>query len=126
MPDEASEVINRLRTKLPYQLYGPHNEPDPLPGGLLLLSRDPITVADSLVYRSSAGEDALSSKGALFARIDNTVDIYITHMQSDNPNSPVPSFGPGDDTTEKQRLQATALRTFVELRGIQISCAADG
>ena len=114
VPDEAQQVIDAVKTKYPYSLYGPHNEPDPLSGGLLLLSSDPITAADSLVFRSSQGEDALSSKGALFARIDDAVDVFITHFQSDNPELSVPTFGPGRNAADRQGYQLRALRSFVE------------
>ena len=114
VPDEARAVMEAVKVRFPHQLYGPHNDPDVLTGGLLLLSREPITAADSLTFRSSTGEDALSSKGVLWARIDDEVDVYITHFQSDNPEINALSFPSGRSVPQHQQVQAMTVREFIE------------
>lgn len=56
-------------------------------GGLLILSRFPIVEADSFTYARGMDADQLSSKGALYAKIQLKpkvfVHIFTTHLQAD-------------------------------------------
>ena len=59
-------------------------------GGLLLLSRHRIVASGSTVYRQCSGDDCLSNKGVLHARVQRTgspcpVDVFLTHTQAADP-----------------------------------------
>jgi hypothetical protein len=62
----------------------------PLNGGLMLLSRHPVSTSNRTIYRQGAGEDALSFKGALHARIRPRghpceYDVFLSHTQNLTP-----------------------------------------
>lgn len=68
-------------------LGGIEGKDAPLNGGLMLLSRHPIAQSNRTVYRHSAGEDSLSYKGALHARIRPhghpcAYDVFLSHTQN--------------------------------------------
>jgi hypothetical protein len=74
-----------------YYLVGPsRGEGLEVGGGLMILSRYPITAASAFIYGESADWEALASKGALYARIDLAkeigsgcyIHVFITHMQA--------------------------------------------
>ncbi len=111
---EAARVARELKAQYPYAAYGPHSEPDPLPSGLLILSRLPITETDATVYRAGIDADAFASKGVLLARLGDEYDLYVTHLQNDNADDlPWVEFGPGSTPFEKQQYQLEALSAFV-------------
>ena len=107
VPNERDQFINELANYYPYHLQGPKtsnpenysfqfeidwvDDPTISPygdGGLLLLSRYPIVASDDQhIYYPCEGEDCLTTKGILYARIEvpghpMQYDIFITHMQS--------------------------------------------
>lgn len=114
VPREADQLAKDVKRRFPYSFYGPAQDIDFLPGGLLILSRRPITALDWLIFRSGIGEDALSAKGVLFARIDDRFDVFVTHLQNGNPKLDLIDFGPGRGAAGKQRFQAQAIRTFID------------
>jgi endonuclease/exonuclease/phosphatase family metal-dependent hydrolase len=71
-------------------LGGIEGKDAPLNGGLMLLSKHPVTTSNRTIYRQGAGEDALSYKGVLHARIRPRghpceYDIFLTHTQNVRP-----------------------------------------
>lgn len=93
-----SRVTEALRTIYPYFVEGPHEDEidvgpvefELMGGGLLLLSRHPIVASAQTVYRQSSGDDGLTNKGALHARIQPVghpcgVDVFLTHTQAPHP-----------------------------------------
>lgn len=71
-------------------LGGLEGKDAPLNGGLMLLSRHPIAQSNRTIYHQSAGEDSLSYKGALHARIRPQghpceYDIFLSHTQNLTP-----------------------------------------
>ena len=56
-----------------------------LDGGLMVLSRYPITASDWHLYSASAHEDQLAAKGALYVKLEvgtRAVHLFDTHMQA--------------------------------------------
>jgi endonuclease/exonuclease/phosphatase family metal-dependent hydrolase len=54
-------------------------------GGLLILSKFPILETDTIKYQKSKGPDSLSSKGAIYAKIEidkKIVHVFTTHLQA--------------------------------------------
>ncbi len=57
-------------------------------GGLMILSRYPITGCSSLTYEKSSGSDRLANKGAIYARIQvgpssgDYIHVFNTHIQA--------------------------------------------
>lgn len=71
-------------------LGGVEGKDAPLNGGLMLLSRHPISTSNRTIYHQGAGEDKLSFKGALHARIRPhghpcEYDIFLSHTQNLTP-----------------------------------------
>jgi len=95
--DDRERVTNELRDLYPYFLDGPHDAIDLvvtdvelMGGGLLLLCRHRIVASGSTVYRQCSGDDCLSNKGVLHARVQRTgspcpVDVFLTHTQAADP-----------------------------------------
>ncbi len=72
-------------------------------GGVFFLSRFPIEIAKTLVYRAGKGADALSAKGVIFARVHiggEAVDFILTHLQS------------GEEYADVREKQLTELTQF--------------
>lgn len=87
-------------------------------GGLLLLSKHPIVDSHRTIYRQALGEDALTNKGALHARLavsghPSDYDVFLTHLQSPDPQVPLPDVGPGSTGQDKVMLQLLHLSAFV-------------
>ncbi|WP_022885597.1 endonuclease/exonuclease/phosphatase family protein [Glaciibacter superstes] len=94
---DRNRVKNELRDLYPYVIDGPHEpielvvtDVELMGGGLLLLSRHRIVEGAGTVYRHCSGDDCLSNKGALHARIQRTgspcaVDVFLTHTQAAAP-----------------------------------------
>ena len=81
----------------PYHIDGPHEGDIPIidveisGGGLLLLSRHPITESHQTIYRQASGDDSLANKGVLHARIEVmghpcAVDVFLSHTQASHPS----------------------------------------
>jgi endonuclease/exonuclease/phosphatase family metal-dependent hydrolase len=77
----------------------------PLVGNeLTLASRWPIVRTGAHIYRHAAEEDALAAKGALYARLarnDDTLDVFVTHLQA------------GDEHGAVRRAQIEELAAFI-------------
>jgi endonuclease/exonuclease/phosphatase family metal-dependent hydrolase len=78
-------------------------------GGLLVLSRHPISMVNILTYDGSAGIDMLTNKGAIHIRVHpanspNPWDIFFSHTQDIDPSG----------GKEKLYAQLSQLRQFVE------------
>ncbi len=96
--DDRDRIVEELESIYPHHLDGPH---DPLletplgdveffGGGLLLLSRHPIVASEGSVYRQCSGDDCLTNKGVLHARISPRghpcdVDVFLSHTQAPHP-----------------------------------------
>jgi endonuclease/exonuclease/phosphatase family metal-dependent hydrolase len=66
---------------------GSEGKDAPLNGGLMLLSRHPISRSNRTIYHQSAGEDSLSYKGVLHSRIRPhghpcEYDVFLSHTQN--------------------------------------------
>ena len=97
--DERDDIRERLADLYPHSIEGPHESFLETPaggglevmgGGLLLLSRHPITSAASTIYRQSSGDDGLANKGVLHARLAPRghpceLDVFLTHTQAPEP-----------------------------------------
>jgi hypothetical protein len=74
----------------PYYVMGPDSGWLPLKqdGGLVILSRYPITACSAFTFKASSGTDMLAGKGVLYARIQigpregDYIHIFNTHLQS--------------------------------------------
>ncbi len=77
----------------------------PLVGNeLTLASRLPIVRTGSHIYTHAAEEDVLAAKGALHARLargDDTIDVFVTHLQG------------GDEHGAVRRAQIEELASFI-------------
>ncbi len=83
-------IIDALRDIYPYNLTGPDEADLEADGGLLFLSRYPIIDHHKTIFRQYAGEETVTNKGVLHARIqlpglDNGYDFYLSHDQ--NPDA---------------------------------------
>src|SRR5205823_4886002 len=95
--DDRERITGELRDLYPYVLDGPHDPIDLvvtdvelMGGGLLLLSRHRIVASGSTVYRHCSGDDCLTNKGVLHARVQRIgspcpVDLFLTHTQAPEP-----------------------------------------
>lgn len=122
---ERERLMKALADLYPYSHAGPR-EGDPrlieteyFDGGLLLLSRHPIGAKGQTIYRQCSGEDCLTNKGVLHARVEapaplGRCDVFLTHMQSCPPEVPeVPSAGPGSCDEKLREHQTEHLEAFV-------------
>ena len=83
-------------------------------GGLLLLSRHPIVAHAQTLYRHCSGDDCLTNKGVLHARIRRTghpcaVDVFLTHTQAAHPTVGGTTAG----AREAVRAQIRHLAAFI-------------
>jgi len=81
-----AQIRQALKSSHPYAVEPPV---DPAgireDGGVFFLSRFPLELAKTLVYRAGKGADALSAKGVIYARAlieSERVDFLLTHLQS--------------------------------------------
>ena len=93
-------------------LGGLEGKDAPLNGGLMLLSRHPIARSNRTIYHQSAGEDSLSYKGALHARIRPhghpcEYDVFLSHTQNLTP------IAGEDDAKEALGNQLRHLAAFI-------------
>ncbi len=88
------EWRDRLRQTHPYWVTPPESG-NPLlqDGGLVLFSRYPIVFSRKMIYKDSADWDAMSEKGALFARIqlpsEKLFEVVLTHTQAEAQHFPI-------------------------------------
>jgi Endonuclease/Exonuclease/phosphatase family len=95
---DRGRVVDSLKDVYPHSREGPHDpfletpigDIEVMGGGLLLLSRHRIVATTSTVYRQCSGDDCLTSKGVLHARVQPrghpcTVDVFLTHTQAPHP-----------------------------------------
>lgn len=74
----------------PYYVMGPDSGwlPVQQDGGLVILSRYPITACSAFSFNTSSGTDKLAGKGVLYARIqigpseEDYIHVFNTHLQS--------------------------------------------
>ncbi|QJP13750.1 hypothetical protein G3545_08815 [Starkeya sp. ORNL1] len=83
---ERKTIRNSLRHIYPFFREGPDEADLESDGGLLLLSRHPITVAHDFIYRDCDGPDCFANKGMIHIRIQaaswpTPVDVFYTHAQ---------------------------------------------
>lgn len=96
--DERDTIRAALADVYPHTIQGPHEplletplgDPEIMGGGLLLLSRHPIVVAESTIFRQSSGDDGIANKGVVHARVvprghPCPVDVFLTHTQAPEP-----------------------------------------
>ena len=96
--DDRKRVTSELGDLYPFVAEGPHEasvdlgltEFELMGGGLLLLSRHRIVAGGGTIYRQCSGDDCLSNKGVLHARIEPIghpcmVDLFLTHTQAASP-----------------------------------------
>lgn len=119
---DRTRIRDELRDIYPYSVEGPHEdlidvgpvEFELMGGGLLLLSRHPIVASAQTVYRQSSGDDGLTNKGALHARIQPIghpcgVDVFVTHTQAPHPTI----LGSTAGAREAVRAQLRHLGAFI-------------
>ena len=95
---DRARVTSELADLYPHTIEGPHEpsvdlgvtDVELMGGGLLLLSRHPIVAYAQTLYRQCSGDDCLTNKGALHARIRRTghpsaVHVFLTHTQAAHP-----------------------------------------
>lgn len=116
---ERQYIYNGVKDVYPYLLTGPDEGDLEQDGGLMLLSKHPIIGNHQTIYRQAIGDDALTNKGALHARIQvsghpTNYDIFLSHTQSPNPEVPVPNIGTGSDGPAKVKWQLAHLAAFVQ------------
>jgi endonuclease/exonuclease/phosphatase family metal-dependent hydrolase len=83
---ERETIRNSLRNIYPFFRDGPDEADLKSDGGLLLLSRHPITVAHDIIYRDCDGNDCYANKGMIHARVEanswpTPFDVFFTHAQ---------------------------------------------
>ena len=117
---ERELIRNDLAGIYSYWLEGPDEEDLESDGGLLLLSQHRIVENHQTIYRQCLGEDCLTNKGALHARVEvdrhpSQYDVFLSHMQSCPPNIPTPNVGPGETCEEKlHTYQVEHLAAFIQ------------
>jgi endonuclease/exonuclease/phosphatase family metal-dependent hydrolase len=83
---ERETIRNSLRNIYPFFREGPDEADLESDGGLLLLSRHPITVAHDFIYRDCDGNDCYANKGMIHIRVQpnsspTPFDVFFTHAQ---------------------------------------------
>lgn len=84
---EREGIRRRLRSLYPHTRDGPDEADLESDGGLLLLSRWPITASDDVIYRDCDGSDCFANKGMIHIRVQapdwpSAVDVFLTHAQN--------------------------------------------
>jgi endonuclease/exonuclease/phosphatase family metal-dependent hydrolase len=125
---ERAQIRRQVADIYPHTMEGPDEADLESDGGLLLLSRFPITARNQTIYRSCAGDDCLANKGVLHARVavpDQTeVDVFVSHLQSATPVAAANAIlgsGPAGSPTDKVKQQLDVLADFVRaVRNIRL------
>lgn len=87
----VAEIKKGLATKYPYQ-YGPFFEAKgafAASSGLLICSKIPLQIVDSILYKEAIGIDAKANKGAILMEAniaEKKFQVILTHMQSGKYN----------------------------------------
>lgn len=140
VPKEREYIRNRLSEIYPlhsaFYAEGPNGDAPGfqtmMDGGLLLLSKYPIMARDQIIYSACAGEDCLSAKGAIYAGIlvpgnPSLINVFLTHTQSCDPETPLPDAGPCEGCWEKLKVcQIKQLKSFVRSKADQGPCIVMG
>lgn len=120
VPDERQAFHRELRADYPHALEGPGRAGVySLDSGLMLLSRMPFVAHRETVYPDCLGEDCLTQKGVLHARIvaddgqQSSIDIFLTHLQNPSPLLASPDIGAGSTGLEKVQFQLDHLQAFI-------------
>ncbi|BFG78435.1 hypothetical protein PTKU46_64680 [Paraburkholderia terrae] len=120
--EDRERVVGELHDLYPYSVEGPHEALDLLVtgfelegGGLLLLSRHQILTQAATVFRHCSGDDCLTNKGVLHARIQRAgspcaVDAFLTHTQAAEPTI----AGSGAGARRAVEAQIRHLAAFVK------------
>lgn len=108
---ERDRIRRRLRSRYPHTRDGPDEADLESDGGLLLLSRWPITASADVIYRDCDGADCFANKGMIHARIQapgwpSAVDVFLTHAQNIET----------DDGQAALYAQLDTMRDFVDRR----------
>jgi endonuclease/exonuclease/phosphatase family metal-dependent hydrolase len=89
-----------------FYVLGPDSPGVKEDGGLLLISKFPITVVSAFVFSESRGTDRGANKGVIYAKVrlprDKYIHIFNTHMQAGDP----------DDKTALGRLNSRQVRAI--------------
>jgi endonuclease/exonuclease/phosphatase family metal-dependent hydrolase len=88
---EREDICNRLKPIYPYFQEGPDEADLESDGGLLLLSKHPISQAHAIIYRDCASGDCFANKGMIHIRVQSprcpmAHDIFFTHAQDIEPD----------------------------------------
>lgn len=83
---EREFIRHNLRQIYPFSREGPDEADLESDGGLLLLSRHPITVAHDFIFRDCDGPDCFANKGMIHTRVQadfwpTPFDVFFTHAQ---------------------------------------------
>ncbi|QTJ68634.1 endonuclease/exonuclease/phosphatase family protein [Rhodococcus sp. ZPP] len=88
---ERDKLKTAVKNLFPHSAEGPDEKDPEEDGGLLILSRHPITEVRSTIYRSCIGDDCFANKGAVMVRVSphDGPDFYVlgTHLQAGNATS---------------------------------------
>ena len=88
---DCDQIRRALGKIYPLRVRGPRGGlPSLNGGGLLLLSRHPITAHHETIYRHCSGDDCLTPKGVLHACIQAAgypcgIDVFLSHAQAPKP-----------------------------------------
>ncbi|MFE7800403.1 endonuclease/exonuclease/phosphatase family protein [Nocardia sp. NPDC057440] len=108
---EKRHIHTKLEALYPHALTGPDEADIESDGGLLLLSKYPMVLKHSTIFRQCAGDDKLANKGALHARIEvpghpTQYDIFLSHTQN-------PDAGGKNAARKQVKSQLRHLASFV-------------
>ncbi|MGW3481949.1 endonuclease/exonuclease/phosphatase family protein [Rhodococcus indonesiensis] len=83
---ERRQLANAVKRAFPHSAEGPDERDIEEDGGLLILSRHPITEIRSTIFRSCTGVDCFANKGAVMVRVDPAdgppFHVVGTHLQA--------------------------------------------
>lgn len=88
---EREDIFNRIKPIYPYFQEGPDEADLESDGGLLLLSKHPISQAHTVIYRDCASGDCFANKGMIHIRVQSprcpmAHDVFFTHAQDIEPD----------------------------------------
>lgn len=108
---ERDDIRRRLRDLYPHTRDGPDEADLESDGGLLLLSRWPISTSDDVIYRNCDGADCFANKGMIHVRVrrpdwPSPLEVFLTHAQNIAT----------DDGRSALYAQLDTMRAFIERR----------
>jgi endonuclease/exonuclease/phosphatase family metal-dependent hydrolase len=120
--DERGRIKEAVAAIFPYSMEGPSEGDIDSDGGLLLLSRHPITQSHTSIFRVCYREDCLADKGILHAHIEppglpTAYDVFLTHLQNPDASSILAAllnYGPGSSAIDKIRYQLDHVHSFIQ------------